>query len=230
MMKHFREKIVSKCCLAVFALSIPISYASADMLDYYMMGVLPSISSQSTGLVKKTGQTKSYDSADNEVFDGSVKDDGFYQMGINPKYTRDDSTNIVTDHITGLLWQDDVDAATITKVWLTQANYDAENYEDTSGDTTAATYCSDLTLGDYVWRLPTIAELKGIVDQSKSGNTIDNAFINVASELYWSSTGAIATGNSAAWIVLFSNGSSSGWPEKNESHYVRCISDGERGE
>ena len=48
----------------------------------------------------KTGQTKSYNEAGTEVLDNSIKDDGFYQTGVTPSYTRDDATNIVTDHIT----------------------------------------------------------------------------------------------------------------------------------
>jgi len=61
--------------------------------------------------VKKTGQTKSYDTDGNEVTDGSIKDDGYYQKGVTPSYTRDDTTEIVTDHITGLQWQDNNDTS-----------------------------------------------------------------------------------------------------------------------
>ncbi len=61
-------------------------------------------------LPKKTGQTKSYDTDGNEVTDGSIKDDGFYQKGVDPSYTRDDVKEIVIDHITGLQWQDDAEA------------------------------------------------------------------------------------------------------------------------
>ena len=37
--------------------------------------------------VKKTGQTKSYSAAGGEVTDGSLKDDGFYQKGVDHNYT-----------------------------------------------------------------------------------------------------------------------------------------------
>lgn len=127
-----------------------------------------------TDVIKKTGQTKSYDASGNEVTDNSLKDDGFYQKGITPSYTRDDANEIVTDHVTELMWQDDADAASVIKPWLTPANYStcstdtaSSACEDTSGDT-AATYCTTLTLGGYSdWRLPTLTELENIVDYGK---------------------------------------------------------------
>ena len=57
--------------------------------------------SVSKSTLKKTGQTKSY-------YPG---DDGYYQIGVTPSYTR--SNDVVKDHITGLQWQDDVDANTV---------------------------------------------------------------------------------------------------------------------
>jgi len=63
------------------------------------------------------------------VTDNSIKDDGYYQKGVTPNYTRNDTEGVVTDHITGLEWQDNVEAKTITKNW-----------------TDAQTYCSSLSL------------------------------------------------------------------------------------
>jgi len=144
--------------------------------------------------LKKTGQTKSYDTNGNEVTDGSLKDDGFYQKGVTPSYTRDDANDIVTDNLTGLMWQDD--DTLVTKQWLTTTNYNTCEYDtsspecyDTSGDT-AASYCSNLTLGGYTdWRLPTSKELEGIVDYGKSYPAIDTTkFQSFSSSHYWSST------------------------------------------
>ena len=176
--------------------------------------------------VKQTGQTKSYNEAGDEVTDDSIKDDGFYQKGITPSYARDDATDIVTDHITGLQWQDDTAAKTVTKQWVTQANYDAGNYSDTSGDT-ATTYCSTLTLGTHTdWRLPTIDELMYIADRSKRNPAIDTSYFeNVVSRNYWSSTTVV--GNSyVAWGVNFDGGYDR-WRSKGGSDYVRCVRDGQ---
>ncbi len=140
-------------------------------------------------VVLKTGQTKSYDKDGNEVTDGSIKDDGFYQKGTARSYTR--ANDIVTDNVTHLMWQDDSDAATVTKQWLTDENYNTCHDDtnssactDTSGDT-AATYCENLTLGGYTdWRHPTYEELVSVTDKGRSDPAIDPVFQNVVSNYY----------------------------------------------
>ncbi|MEA2029309.1 MAG: DUF5011 domain-containing protein [Campylobacterota bacterium] len=165
--------------------------------------------------LKKTGQTIKY----------VDYDDGYYQKGQEHNYTRDDTKEIVTDNVTGLMWQDDSEAKTVTKQWVTQANYDAGNYNDTSGDT-ATTYCTNLSLGGHTdWRLPTSTELEGIVDYGKSSPSINGVFINTSSRNYWSSTTRVdRTGN--AWRVFFSIGTV-GNRNKDYSDYVRCVRAGE---
>jgi len=188
---------------------------------------------------KKTGQTKSYDENGTEVTDNSLKDDGFYKKGTTPSYTRDDATDIVTDHVTGLQWADDanVSSSSMRKQWLTTTNYDTcrgQNGQtqdtakctDTTGDT-ATTYCSTLTLGTHTdWRLPTIEELVNIADRSKSAPAIDTtAFQNVVSYYYWSSS-TVVGGENYAWVVYF-NGGYGDWSFKSNSGYVRCVRDGQ---
>ncbi len=181
-------------------------------------------------VLKKTGQTKSYDeSGAKAVPISSVKDDGFYQAGVVPHYTRDNENEIVTDHITGLEWQDDVETGTVTMQWLTDQNYDIcgnDNNDpacyDTSGNT-ATEYCDVLTLGGFEdWRLPTIDELMYIANRSKRGPAIDTSYFeNVVSIRYWSSTTVVAYSNSA-WYLNFNEGSGS-WLDKSNSFYVRCV-------
>ena len=115
------------------------------------------------------------------------------------------SADIVTDSNTGLQWQDDVDAKTVTKTWQG-----------------AIDYCEALSLGGHSdWRLPNINELMSLVDDSRNNPSIDDIFQNVASIFYWSSTTNVYN-DSTAWIVHFSNSTqnSSG---KLDSRYVRCV-------
>jgi len=146
--------------------------------------------------LKKTGQTTSY-----EQFD-----DGEYQIGISPSYSR--RGDIVTDNVTKLQWQDNEDVKTVEKNW-----------ED------AKSYCSSLSLGGYNdWRLPTRKELKSIVDYGKHNPTIDSTFINVTSDYYWSAT-TIASSSRFVWVVIFYYGGSI-WTSKMNKDYIRCVRGG----
>ncbi|MDQ7085156.1 MAG: DUF1566 domain-containing protein [Sulfurovum sp.] len=138
-----------------------------------------------------------------------------------PQYTRNDTYGIVTDHVTNLEWQDN---ETVSKPWVTQANYDAGNYANTSGDT-ASTYCSNLSLGGGGWRLPTVKELLFIVDNGKYSPSIDSQFQNTISSYYWSST-SNASYTSYAWYVDFYNGNTY-YYNKSNSFYVRCVRAGQ---
>ena len=188
--------------------------------------------------LKKTGQTQIYD-ADGDTVDrntaddnASLRDDGYYQTGVEPSYTRDDAKQIVIDHITGLEWQDDEDANTTRKQWLTDANYDtcdnnnsAPECYDTSGDT-ASTYCADLSLDGGGWRLPTVVELQSIVVDGAYNPSIDTTVFEYStSSKYWSST-THANITDYAWVVSFYYGYAyRGF--KDLSRYVRCVRAGQ---
>lgn len=45
-----------------------------------------------------------------------------------------DGVGIFKDSKIGLIWQDDNESISIKKYWITQKNYDAKRYDDTSGD------------------------------------------------------------------------------------------------
>ena len=204
-----------------------ISLAQNVISDIYGDSPIPQIQTvEAFSSLKKTGQIKSFEVNGTEIFDGSIKDDGYYQSGVDTNYTR--SGDIVTDEITGLMWQDDTNVSIITKQWLIQANYDTCSFDyssaacpDTSGDT-AESYCSDLTLGGFTnWRLPTIQELRGIVDYSMSYPSINSIFINGDSNYYWSSNTS-ASYSLGAWIIYFGNGNDE-YYDKSMSNYIRCV-------
>ncbi|SFV64435.1 hypothetical protein MNB_SV-12-1731 [hydrothermal vent metagenome] len=152
---------------------------------------------QGSSKLKKTGQTTSY-----EQFD-----DGYYQIGIAPSYSR--SGDIVTDNVTGLQWQDDEEVGQVRKTW-----------EE------AKSYCSALSVGGQSdWRLPTPKELMMIVDNSKFDSALDSTFVNVTSYRYWSST-SYASDSSYAWIVNFYDGNVH-WNSKTNEYSVRCVRGGQ---
>ncbi len=161
--------------------------------------------------LKQTGQTTSYQDFD----------DGYYKAGTTPSYSRSEA-GVVTDIVTKLEWQDDV--SYVQKQWLTDENYDAGNYNDTSGDT-ATTYCSTLELDGGGWRLPTRKELVSLSDYGRRNPAVNSVFEAVASSNYWSSTTYVGSSD-GAWRVYFYGGRQSR-STKSHSYYVRCVRAGQ---
>ena len=165
-----------------------------------------------------------HETSDSYALNIEVQDSGIVQN--SARFSR--NNEIVYDNNYDLSWQDDYDAQSITKQWLTQVNYDAcvaDNSSpacnDTSGDT-AATYCTDLNLNAYSdWRLPTYTELGNIVEYSNSP-TIDATFQNTSFSIYWSNT---ADAGVSAFTTNFSDGYTGSNNMDNYS-YVRCVRDG----
>jgi hypothetical protein len=91
--------------------------------------------------------------------------------------------NTVTDTETGIVWQ-----------------------QQTSSDTFAnqPNYCG--SLGGAGWRAPHALELESIIDENRSGPTIDTAmFPGTASASYWTSSARADLGTDA-WAIDFTNG------------------------
>jgi len=156
------------------------------------VGIL--IVSMPTGLLK-TGQTTAYQSGD----------DGTYQKGI--------ARTFVTGGTTGLLWQ---------KCSAGQSNYaNCSGTAQTYAWDGANSYCISLNLSGKTWRLPTINELKSLVDYGKSSApAIDTAvFPNTQSAGYWSSSSGQERGY--AWFVDFYG--VVGYIFKTNNLYVRCV-------
>jgi len=126
----------------------------------------------------------------------------------------------VTDQKSKLIWQrcsmgynsdavcsDDGTAANNTVNW---------------GD--ALAYCNTLSLSGRSWRLPSINELKSIVDETRSNPTIDTvAFPATPPESYWSST-THAASTGAAWLVWFGHAYVGAMNKTLDIYYVRCVS------
>ena len=121
------------------------------------------------------------------------------------RFEADSLNGTVTDHKTGLIWQQADDG--ITRTW-----------------SEAETYCNGLVLGVYQdWRLPGIKGLLSIVDYSRFDSAIYPAF-DCRSASYGSSS-TTAYDPDGAWGVDFYNGNA-GWHYKNDGNYVRCVRGG----
>ena len=123
-------------------------------------------------------------------------------------FSRDGGSGVVTDSVTGLIWQDN---ETVERTWVE-----------------AISYCESLTLeGNIDWRLPNIKELLSIVDYSTSNPAISSVFQNTIISYpfrYWSST--THDGTEYARSVLFYYGYTVGH-SKSLSNYVRCVTSGQ---
>ncbi len=136
---------------------------------------------------------------------------------VSSNFARDDNKSIVKDNVTGLEWQDDEWAVYTEKTW-----------------TDAINYCENLSLGEYNdWRLPNIMEMLSIVDRSKKDVMMPDAFININSVAYWTSTTYI-NDKSSSWIVNFYgsvySGGLSNAMTKTSTVNVRCVRGGEFAE
>lgn len=125
---------------------------------------------------------------------------------LNATYTK--SGDIVTDSASGLEWQDN--ARVLQMTW--------EN---------AIVECEDLVLDGYSdWRLPSVNELKTIVDRSKANPAIVETFENSSWNMYWSST-TVESGYRSAWVIRFDIGDIMTQPKDNHRLITRCVRDGE---
>ncbi len=226
-MKQFKKLILSMFMILSTGL-----YANTVNMAPIVSYLLSDTTQVEPSTLKKTGQTISYDAAGNVVTDDSLKDDGFYQKGVMPSYSR--INDIVTDNITGLEWQDDEAVITVDKQWLNDDNYNTCYNDttsvacyDTSGDT-AATYCAGLTLGGHFdWRVPTNRELEGLVDYGKAYIVMDTTyFYNIGANLYWSST-TLELAKNLAWHIHFYSDGDSDFYYKISENYVRCVRGGQ---
>ncbi|WP_456401809.1 Lcl domain-containing protein [Hydrogenimonas sp.] len=138
-------------------------------------------------------------------------DDGYYQWGLERNFTRDDTLEIVTDHVRGLMWQDDADV----EYHPITGNYDiSEKTRD---------YCSRLRLGGYSdWRVPRRDELLSIADFGHL-RSIDPIFRHLSETGdYWATSEASTDGWYAkAMHIDFSALTST--PTYSFPLYLRCV-------
>jgi hypothetical protein len=143
-------------------------------------------------LLPDTGQTQS--------FSGIFGEDSDY-TGYSPSYS-DNGNGTVTDNLSTLMWEQDVDLNT-------------KNWPE------ADTHCQNLALaGHSDWRLPSMLELKDIIDYGSYNPALNNTYYNADTDTlrYWSTDQE--SGNT--WIMNFTRGTSSKATDTT-NNYVRCV-------
>jgi hypothetical protein len=118
-----------------------------------------------------------------------------------PRYTIDGSA--VLDNKTGLHWEQSLRAEADT--W--------------SG---SQMYCATLDLDGAHWRLPSVAELQTLIDETRSMPAIDtDAFPDTPSEYFWTSS-KLPRFDNFVWAVYFGSGLSTFF-DVTDLRYVRCV-------
>ena len=120
---------------------------------------------------------------------------------------KDNGDGTVTDTSTGLMWQQ---AVSSNKTWEQ-----------------ALAYCEGLDLGGYTdWRLPSVRELRSLVDTSRFNPAINTSYFpDTAASWFWSRTTNSYNTNDA-WIVNFFFGDVDGH-NKTNGYYVRAVRNGQ---
>ena len=116
------------------------------------------------------------------------------------------SDDVVVDSLTGLVWQRTFER---NKKWEEAQEYrQGLNYA-----------------GFHDWRLPTIIELRSLVDYHRQAPCIDtNAFPDTPKDWFWSSTPLNGASNTA-WWVNFDYGTTYAYNKEN-TYSVRCVRGG----
>ena len=179
-----------------------------------------------TTKLPRTGQTSCYDVAGNTITCTGTGEDGDLQTGEvwpTPRFTVIDDLSI-TDRLTGLVWSKDAtgpgpsvcNPGTI-KVWQGALDYvnclNSTSYQ-----------------GKSDWRLPTLNELKSLVNlgQTSTADWLNTqGFMNAQSYRYWSST-SFAADTGFAWYVDLSDGRPS-WERKSGGFSVWPVRAGQNG-
>ena len=123
--------------------------------------------------------------------------------------------NVVFDADTNLSWQDSAYGVDSNVSWV-DANTD----------------CSSLSLSEYTdWRLPTVHELRSIIDYSQYDTALNSIFLNEPTYTYqnnyyrafWTSTYKENDPNNSVRIIDFYKGEDGSVHKLNSPAYTRCV-------
>jgi len=124
-----------------------------------------------------------------------------------PSFAKEQNETVL-DTTQQLLWQDNI---------ATENNFPLSHSQ-------AEAYCEDLEL-DHLnnWRLPTISELRTLIDRSQSNPALSPVFQDRINSFVWSSS-IYAPNPSKVWSIFFTDGNDYPRP-KEQQGYVRCVTE-----
>ena len=191
-------------------------------------------------LVRKTGQTVSYDNAGNVVNPevSTNADDGYYEKGLanaSPRFT-DNGDGTVTDNNTGLIWLKNAYASAARRTWADALADVAELNSSGTMNRNAAGDTSNSGSHQTDWRLPNVNELQSLINYGYNWPSLTNTagtgqwisgdpFTGVQSDYYWSGTSYVGT-TTDAWFVSLASGYIAA-TSKTSSYYVWPVRGGE---
>ncbi len=160
--------------------------------------------------IAKTGQTTCYNKnyppqRVNCSSSLALHDDGWYatvkNIGQASNFTANKNHTIITDHLTGLMWQN-------------------THYPLSLNWKQATSYCQSLSLGSYHdWQLPSVGQLETIIDYGKSEPAINPIFSHTHPAYYWTAK----TSGGIVWNIDFNYGSDMNYYGTTQKAYVRCV-------
>ena len=176
-----------------------------------------------TPMLVKTGQEESYDENGDITTDNSIKDDGYYQSGLQHEFVRDNDIGIVADNATGLMWQDIQRKEKVSKAWIDPDRAEQFNYTNVSGDT-AHSYCENLDFGDYDdWRLPSVYEFGTISKYNEILPGVSSEFEEIRSnDAFWTSSSIAGDNHQQSYYYHLSAGYI-GKNFKTKLYFVMCV-------
>ena len=200
----------------------------------------PELSSTYTGALPDTGQTTSYTDTFGEDSDYLINPPSYTKIGqggveLDDTATQADGWIMTRDNITGLIWEMKTDDDSIHDKDNIYTWYDP-NPETNGGDagtpgegTDTQDFIDTLNAENYGgfsdWRLPSLKELRYIVNYGTYSPAIDrNFFPNTVSAYYWSSV-TYASSSSYALCMYFGSGFGN-YYYKMGARYVRAVRGG----
>jgi len=169
-----------------------------------------------------TGQSKCYDDT-KEIPCPKPGQDFYGQDGnytINPpSYTLLGGGAMVKDNVTGLIWENKTTDGSIHDADKSYSWHDARNI--------FIAQLNSSKFGGYDdWRLPSMEELRSIMDYGRAPHINTEYFPIIRSEHYWSSS-TYTNVTDAAWRVGFGGNNNENYPDASVKSCVRAVRGGQ---